>query len=72
MLGNPATAKETKLSVGKRRAEELYVLSEDPHETVNVAGKPEYAYAQKKLRAELDAWMARTGDPCAFSNDDRW
>ena len=41
-------------------------------ETVNVVGKPEYADAQKKLRAELDAWMARTGDPCAFSNDDRW
>jgi hypothetical protein len=38
----------------------------------NVADKPEYAAARKKLRAELDAWMRDTADPRAKGDDDRW
>jgi hypothetical protein len=46
-------------------AEELYDLEKDPHEFNNLAGKPEYAAIQKRLRAELKAWQQRTNDPLA-------
>ena len=60
------------LNFGLRPAEELYDLQTDPHETNNVAGHPEFAAAQKKLRTELDAWMRGTGDPRLDSSDDRF
>ena len=72
MLQDPATKAAAKLSLGKRPAEELYALSSDPPERVNVADHTEHAETQKRLRAELDAWMSRTGDPRATSDDDRW
>ncbi len=60
------------LAFGKRPAEELYDLAKDPHQIENVAGRPEYAEAQKKLRADLDRWMLETADPRATGDDDRW
>jgi uncharacterized sulfatase len=60
------------LAFGKRPAEELYDLAADPCEIVNVAGRPEFAGAKRKLRAELDRWMIETGDPRALNDDDRW
>lgn len=72
MLEDPATAAMAKLSLGKHPAEELYALSPDPHEMVNVAGHTEHAETEKRLRAELDGWMSRTGDPRATSDDDPW
>jgi len=56
----------------KRPAEELYDLAHDPHDIVNVADRPEFAKAKKKLRAELDKWMRETGDPRALHDDDHW
>ena len=44
-------------------AEELYDLRENPVEFHNLAGKPECAAAQKKLRAALQAWREQTDDP---------
>ena len=44
---------------------ELYDLQEDPHEWVNLAGKPEVADVQKRLVAALKAWRKETGDPFA-------
>ena len=61
-----------KLCFGFRPSEELYDLAKDPHQLTNVAGKPEYTAAQKKVRAELDRWMKETGDPRATSDDDPW
>jgi uncharacterized sulfatase len=43
-------------------AEELYDLSADPHEVVNLAGEPGYAGELERLRAALDAWQATYGD----------
>jgi hypothetical protein len=56
----------------KRPAEELYDLRKDPDQIVNVAGRPEYAEIQRKLRARLEQWMKETGDPRATTDDDRW
>jgi arylsulfatase A-like enzyme len=60
------------LCFGKRPAEELYDVSKDPHEINNVAGQPEYAAAQKQLRAQLDQWMKDSADPRAVKDDDHW
>ena len=65
-------AKLFQLAFAKRPAEELYDLSKDPHQIVNVADRSEYAAAQKKLRASLDRWMTETKDPRATSDDDPW
>jgi N-sulfoglucosamine sulfohydrolase len=45
-----------------RPAEELYVLSGDPHEWTNRAGDPEWKAAQDDLASKLDTWMRATGD----------
>ena len=57
---------------GKRPAEELYDLSEDPAQLTNVAERPEYSAAKRELRAALDRWMVETNDPRTVDDDDRW
>jgi N-sulfoglucosamine sulfohydrolase len=70
--GEPAMAPFFKMAFGKRPAEELYDVSKDPGQVHNVAGQPAYAAAQKRLRAELDAWMLQTADPRAKGETDQW
>ncbi len=70
--GEPKFARFFELAFAKRPAEELYDLRKDPHQTVNVAGRPEYAAAQRRLRERLESWMKQTGDPRATVDDDRW
>lgn len=60
------------LAFGKRPAEELYDLQNDPNQMTNVARLPEYAEAKKKLTADLDKWMKETGDPRAFGKGSEW
>lgn len=68
----PEIAPYFKLACAKRPAEELYDLSKDPGQIHNVAGRPEYAEVQKRLRAELDRWMLKTADPRARGETDLW
>ena len=60
------------LGFARRPAEELYDLGKDPHQVSNVAERPEYAAAKKKLRTSLDRWMKDTKDPRATSDSDPW
>lgn len=60
------------LAFEKRPAVELYDLAKDPGQVENVAGRAEHSELQKRLEAELRAWMAATGDPRATVDDDRW
>jgi N-sulfoglucosamine sulfohydrolase len=60
------------LAFHKRPAEELYDLSQDPHQIVNVAEHKDYVAAKKRMRAALDHWMQTTKDPRATSDDNRW
>jgi arylsulfatase A-like enzyme len=69
---DPAIKKFFELACARRPAEELYDLAKDPGQLNNVAGRPEYAAARKKLREELDAWLKETADPRATADDDRW
>jgi uncharacterized sulfatase len=68
----PQIAPYFQATFAKRPAEELYDVTKDPGEMHNLAGKPEYAEVQKQLRAELDHWMAATGDPRAMGETDFW
>ena len=60
------------LCFGLRPAEELYDLRRDPGQTNNVAASAEFGETRKQLRAELEQWMQRTGDPRLDPNDERF
>jgi hypothetical protein len=60
---DPAYAKYIAMIFGKRPAEELYDLRNDPDQLTNVADKPEYADALQQLRKRVDEWMKQTHDP---------
>ena len=51
-----------KLSQYLDGARELYHLGEDPHETVNLAGRAEHAAQVARLVARLEAWRLEAGD----------
>jgi N-sulfoglucosamine sulfohydrolase len=68
----PTMKRFFQLCFGLRAAEELYDLRNDPGQTNNVAGALKFSTAQKELRAELDAWRQRTGDPRLNAIDDRF
>jgi len=69
---DPTAARFFQLAFAQRPAEELYDVKQDPCQLDNRAGRPEYAAAQQQLRAMLDGWMRRTGDPRAIHDDDRF
>ena len=60
------------LAFAKRPAEELYLLKSDPGQLVNLAGNPEFADMQKKLRSQLQNYLIKTKDPRALGLDAPW
>jgi arylsulfatase A-like enzyme len=68
----PAVERFFRLAFAKRPAEELYDVTNDPHNLTNLADHSEFADVKKRLRADLDRWMADTGDPRATADDDRF
>ena len=66
----PQVAKLFELGFGKRPAEELYDLRNDPGELNNVADEPEYAKVKKKLAATLMAELKATNDPRVIGGAD--
>ncbi len=67
--GGEAAAKRLYAKYHHRPAEELYRVDEDPWELNNLADKPEHAESKRRLRAELQRWMAEQGDPGAPMDD---
>ena len=53
------------LAIGKRPAEELYDLRQDPWQMTNVAADPRYSESKARLRGELDHYLSETRDPRA-------
>ena len=51
------------IAFGRRPAEELYDLKNDPHQIKNVADDPAYADARKQLSTRLMTVLKETGDP---------
>ncbi len=60
------------LAFGKRPAEELYDLSKDPGQVVNVASDANYAEPRKRLAKALQEHLERTKDPRALGLDAPW
>lgn len=48
---------------GKRPAEELYLIAEDPYQLKNLAMDPQFSDAKRSLSAELDDYLTRHRDP---------
>ena len=60
---DPAVRRLFELACGKRPAEELYDLRNDPFQTRNVASETGYAGPRKSLREQLDRFLEETRDP---------
>lgn len=56
------TAMQADIFVTPRPHEELYFLSTDPEQWMNLAGLPAKDHALQLLRAKLDQWIEETGD----------
>ena len=52
-----------------RPAEELFNVSDDPHQLKNLAGSPKYKKELEKLRKLIDQWQRRTGDTTPALNE---
>ncbi len=56
-------SREYELGFGKRPAEELYRIADDPGQVRNLAGDPAHASAKAELSDRLEAYLRATGDP---------
>ncbi|MDG1890183.1 MAG: sulfatase [Verrucomicrobiota bacterium] len=56
------TATQSLIFADTRPAEELFLLSSDPHEIRNLAGDPQYAKPLGQMRQQLNDWMRQTKD----------
>ena len=56
------TAGQARLFEAPRPAIEVYDLEADPHELVNLAGRPEVEHVARQLSRVLDAWIEETED----------
>jgi len=54
----------------RRPAEELYDCEKDRFQIRNLAGQPQYAAVQKKLAAQLEAHLKKSGDPRMLGKGD--
>lgn len=68
----PELARFHALAFGRRPAEELYDLREDPHQVRNVAAVPAYADTRRELRERVIRWMRETDDPRVDPACDVW
>ena len=69
---DPAYARHITLIFGKRPAEELYDLRNDPAQIHNIAADARYADTLKQLRIRVDDWMKQTNDPRVDPSNDDW
>jgi hypothetical protein len=60
---DPAVQPLFNLGFGKRPAEELYILKDDPYNLHNKINDPAYASVQKDLQKRLEKWMQMENDP---------
>lgn len=63
--------REYQLCFGKRPAEELYKIADDPGNVKNLADDPAYQEIKKELAGKLEAHLKKTGDP-RMEGKDPW
>jgi len=65
-------ARLAELAFGMRPAEELYDLTNDPHQMKNVAGSFAYLKTQARLRERLFGYLEETEDPRVVGGEVDW
>ena len=63
MMDDSKYAKLADLAFGKRPAEELYLISDDPYQLRNLADAKEFQKTRDLLRQQLDDHLKKSGDP---------
>ena len=69
---DPAIHPLFELVFGKRPAEELYDLRNDPYQMRNVAAEAAYRETKDKLSSQLTAYLKETGDPRETGGEMKW
>lgn len=69
---NPYFNRYLHLSVGKRPAEELYDIKNDPGCINNLALNSEYEQLTRKFRNRLEEYLESTGDPLVMGKKELW
>ena len=69
---DPKIKKYFHLAVDKRPEWELFDIKKDPGCLNNLAGQSDVAKIDKQLRAQLQAYLKKTGDPRVLGNGDIW
>ena len=59
-----------KMTFGKRPAEELYHVINDPYQLINIAADPQYESIKNELARKLSEELRRTGDPRSLGKGD--
>jgi arylsulfatase A-like enzyme len=60
---NPLVKPFFELGFGKRPAEELYILKDDPYNLHNVAAEAQYSAVKADMQKRLGQWMKDSNDP---------
>ena len=61
--GETRIAPYYRLSFGRRPAEELYDMQQDPHQLSNLAEDKKYSEIKSSLRQKMEDYLRATGDP---------
>ena len=60
------------LAFAKRPAEELYDLTKDPYQMINIADDAEYSDISKMLSDKLTKYLQENGDPRELGGEMKW
>ena len=60
---NPQTQHFFEQAVGRRPAEELYAVADDPYQLNNIVADPNFAYVKKRLQKKLITYLSKNKDP---------
>ncbi len=71
-MNDPDYKKYHDWSFAKRPQEELYDMINDPFQLVNLAGDPDYADVQERLKNQLFELLRKSGDPRANGGGDEF
>ena len=68
----PGVADLFDLGFGKRPAEELYDLTDDPYQMNNVSDNPAYDETRAMLSEKLTKYLQENGDPRELGGEMKW
>jgi hypothetical protein len=72
MMDDAKYANLADLAFGKRPAEELYLISNDPHQLRNLADAKGFQKTRDLLRQQFDDHLKKSGDPRLIGKPALW